>query len=479
MSQREWYIVLSGPPWTTGPHTSQQLRQLAAEGKIQPDTRLEGSGLKEPVPASRVKGLFGQPTPPPTVEPHDTDSQTERLAIGEQYYCRIGEKPEGPYTVGQLRKLVKEGRINPLTMVCRYGTGDWTQADWVPGLFIGPRITAKDMRPTRGSKSNKGLLLGFAAVVLLCGLVIGGSLLLQKRRHDAEIVARHAALQRERDQELQAEQERLQEQKRLNEQLRIERLERQQRQEEQQRLEEQRQQEELRRLEAENRQKEQERMQAESAALKKKLEDSQRELAALKAKKPIEWHTGLSRPEIAFVESIASYVKKLESKRPEGKFLPYEQKCVKLAQMLREYRERDGLDHYSESTLRKLEPEFKSLLTKVFNLAGDDPVVSDEEIERANDRILAEAARRYDALRTTEKVYYSAAFQYISVGIIALKTGDRETIRQTFRSMSPQGDRIEDVFALTGVGNVRLKYNGKWQRLDELWTVGYRIAFVE
>jgi hypothetical protein len=69
-----------------GPVGSQQLKDLARAGQLQPDTRIWKEGMSKPQPASRVKGLFEPaitPTPPLPVR-METAAPKESLENGQE-----------------------------------------------------------------------------------------------------------------------------------------------------------------------------------------------------------------------------------------------------------------------------------------------------------------------------------------------------------------------------------------------------------
>ena len=58
-ARAEWFVHLSGVE--EGPLTSQTLLILVKTGKIFPDTQIRKEGMTKTVPASKVKGLLGDP----------------------------------------------------------------------------------------------------------------------------------------------------------------------------------------------------------------------------------------------------------------------------------------------------------------------------------------------------------------------------------------------------------------------------------
>ena len=55
-ARKSWFIVQGDA--RRGPFSSSELKQFASEGKIERSTQVWKEGLKQPVPASRIKGLF-------------------------------------------------------------------------------------------------------------------------------------------------------------------------------------------------------------------------------------------------------------------------------------------------------------------------------------------------------------------------------------------------------------------------------------
>jgi hypothetical protein len=66
----QWYVHFS--EGEEGPMTSQNLRDLAEAGKINPDTPIRKEGMAKAIPASKVRGLLQHPP-----QTHITESQTK------------------------------------------------------------------------------------------------------------------------------------------------------------------------------------------------------------------------------------------------------------------------------------------------------------------------------------------------------------------------------------------------------------------
>lgn len=60
---QDWFVVRAGKE--LGPFTAQQLRDMAAQGKLTPDDPVRRADMKEPRKASSIKGLFATPASEP------------------------------------------------------------------------------------------------------------------------------------------------------------------------------------------------------------------------------------------------------------------------------------------------------------------------------------------------------------------------------------------------------------------------------
>ncbi len=151
-----------------GPVTARQLKQLAAERILAPNTLIWKEGLADWVPAERVKGLFPAPSPASRPAPaaefapaahaarapaaaslaaggsggYDLDPDPAALAAAGQrapeartwWYLR-GEERTGPITRSALVDLVTKGIIRPEALVWMEGMEDWVEAKKVRALF--------------------------------------------------------------------------------------------------------------------------------------------------------------------------------------------------------------------------------------------------------------------------------------------------------------------------------------------------------
>jgi hypothetical protein len=79
---QDWFVIHNGGK-ETGPHSSVELKKMAATGRLSPDDLVRRADMKTPTKASNIKGLFATPeavstkptSPPPSTEtprPPDT-----------------------------------------------------------------------------------------------------------------------------------------------------------------------------------------------------------------------------------------------------------------------------------------------------------------------------------------------------------------------------------------------------------------------
>ena len=73
----EWFYYVGQE--RVGPVGSQQLKDLARTGQLQPGTLIWKEGMSKPQPASRVKGLFEPSITPPSLPGPAVQSPSEGL----------------------------------------------------------------------------------------------------------------------------------------------------------------------------------------------------------------------------------------------------------------------------------------------------------------------------------------------------------------------------------------------------------------
>jgi antitoxin component YwqK of YwqJK toxin-antitoxin module len=74
MAQQDWFVVRDGKE--TGPFSGQQLKSMAASGKLQPDDKVRRGDMKTASKVSSIKGLFA-PVTPAAAQPPPPPSSTE------------------------------------------------------------------------------------------------------------------------------------------------------------------------------------------------------------------------------------------------------------------------------------------------------------------------------------------------------------------------------------------------------------------
>jgi hypothetical protein len=80
MSQQAWYVALQGT--TYGPYSPAQLKDMAKNGQIDPNTQIMLSGQDKWIPAGKVSGLFAQAAAPQTAAPQSASSVPAGLPRG-------------------------------------------------------------------------------------------------------------------------------------------------------------------------------------------------------------------------------------------------------------------------------------------------------------------------------------------------------------------------------------------------------------
>jgi len=137
-----------------GPFGNRQLKNLAIEGKITPDTLVWKNGMKKWKLASAVVGLFGEKslntsneTPP--------KMPTSIAGIPEWYYLLNGKR-NGPVMIGVLKEVINSNRDLAPTLVWKMGMKEWT-----PFENIYPDLSPLPMQtPIQSSNSFNSNQLG-------------------------------------------------------------------------------------------------------------------------------------------------------------------------------------------------------------------------------------------------------------------------------------------------------------------------------
>jgi hypothetical protein len=154
-----WYYTRGGKK--EGPISSQQLRQLAEAGQLQPTDRVWKEGVAKPVEARFVKGLFpqmhhghapqendpqhaaSQPTTRSDAQqgspagPPPLTSTPNGLPADEKWYSQRGGLQFGPFSFRQLNQLAASGQLLPSDFVAREG-GKWIMAGHLLMIYTRP-----------------------------------------------------------------------------------------------------------------------------------------------------------------------------------------------------------------------------------------------------------------------------------------------------------------------------------------------------
>ena len=133
----EWFYSKSGQQ--LGPIPSEQLKQLATSGQLQPSDLVWKDGMGQWVEARKIKGLFpAQPMSSPQGPPNSPQPE----ATPPQWFFSNAGQQRGPVSAEQLKQLAGEGRLLPGDLVWKDGMAQWAEAKNIEWLFPSPtRIT--------------------------------------------------------------------------------------------------------------------------------------------------------------------------------------------------------------------------------------------------------------------------------------------------------------------------------------------------
>ena len=133
----EWFYSKSGQQ--LGPIPSEQLKQLATAGQLQPSDLVWKDGMGQWVESRKIKGLFpAQPMSSPQGPPNSPQPE----ATPPQWFFSNAGQQRGPVSAEQLKQLAGEGRLLPSDLVWKDGMGQWAEAKNIEWLFPSPtRIT--------------------------------------------------------------------------------------------------------------------------------------------------------------------------------------------------------------------------------------------------------------------------------------------------------------------------------------------------
>jgi hypothetical protein len=105
-ARKSWFIVQGDA--RRGPFSSSELKQFASEGKIERSTQVWKEGLKQPVPASRIKGLFSPaPDRASDVLPEQHVSGNSDLASSENLLPQLSRAKLRDLVSSQKREIAE------------------------------------------------------------------------------------------------------------------------------------------------------------------------------------------------------------------------------------------------------------------------------------------------------------------------------------------------------------------------------------
>jgi len=152
-----------------GPVTPQQLKALAAQGSINPNTPLETEGGHKGV-AGQIPGLqFGSTAPQPAAT----------QPTSKYYYIDANGQRQGPVTSQQLKALAAQGVINPQTPLMTE-SGHKGLAGQIPGLFAAPPSPFVQPQPVPYNAAVQYVPTNHPSnplpIILLVGLLVVGTI---------------------------------------------------------------------------------------------------------------------------------------------------------------------------------------------------------------------------------------------------------------------------------------------------------------
>jgi len=140
-----------------GPFTSKQLRQLAADGKLEPIHHVSADQERW-VLAREIKGLSFPNTASDTEKDRADDKvvDADSAAAEPDWYYKVMGEEVGPVSTRALRKLARGGEITRDTMVKNGQNGDWISAAREEHLFTGERLPEDVTRtPATGDSASR------------------------------------------------------------------------------------------------------------------------------------------------------------------------------------------------------------------------------------------------------------------------------------------------------------------------------------
>lgn len=134
-----WFVVVGDQE--KGPFTSAQLKQLAAEGKLNPQHRLRREDLENVVNAAQVRGLFGSPVAPSST-PQQPPQSTPVASPASQTAISPRSSQAGPHSGTAARPssptvrewyLERFGKLSIAVQVVLWMLGGYL---WIPAFAL-------------------------------------------------------------------------------------------------------------------------------------------------------------------------------------------------------------------------------------------------------------------------------------------------------------------------------------------------------
>lgn len=155
---------------------------LAHPGVALAQTEADEPGMAPapPPPASRPAAAPA-PTPPPSRPPR---RHRDPAPLADQWYYAVNDQRAGPFSLEQLRSMVRTGLLPADALIWRPGFEDWLSRDAVPELADLPRVRGAEEAPPRPGERRRirGLVIGGAitfgvtwGIAVMASAVLSGS----------------------------------------------------------------------------------------------------------------------------------------------------------------------------------------------------------------------------------------------------------------------------------------------------------------
>ena len=134
---QQWFYSKHGQQ--QGPVSSEQLKQLAASGQLQPTDLVWKDGMGQWVEARKVKGLFPAQA---MSSPQEPQNVPQPEATPPQWFFSNAGQRQGPVSAEHLKQLAAAGQLLPSDLVWKEGMTQWVEARTIKGV-----IPEQAMRP--------------------------------------------------------------------------------------------------------------------------------------------------------------------------------------------------------------------------------------------------------------------------------------------------------------------------------------------